>query len=166
MKAGMALPQVAKENTSARAAIGCAMRRKAVAQTKTEASGTVPDGGTNVRATGRCSCQATPISLGKALRRICNRIAASATRRGSPTGDPFPVEPSVRCVSPAALFGSAAPIRRLAHEHGREASRLSAHFVFFVGQISRARRRRPGEPIAASKSRARFSSANSNPTLR
>jgi hypothetical protein len=57
MKTGVALPQVAKENISARAAIECATGRKAVAQTKVEADGTVPDGGTNVRITGRCAHQ-------------------------------------------------------------------------------------------------------------
>lgn len=55
-----------------------------------------------------CSPKRRPYRSVRRCRRSVTGSTASATRRGSPSGDPFPVEPRVRCVSPIVLSGSAA----------------------------------------------------------
>ena len=82
--------------------------------------------------------KATPISLGEALQKICHRIDCQRDPEGIAVRRPLPRRtPRQVRIAYCTLWVSSVE-RRLAHEHGREALRLSAHFVFQILRSGRA----------------------------
>jgi hypothetical protein len=162
----VALPEVAKEkHLSPCRDRMCGLLKGRRRDTRVDANGTVPDGGTNGRTQGDVLTKRRPNSFGEALSEDPSRIGCWRDPEGIAARRPLPRRtPRQFCVSPTALFGSARTVPAWRMNMGGKLH--GSPPISFLAQTSRARRRRPGTPIAASNSGARFSSAKVNPTLR